>query len=111
MGFGGHEILDVKADRVTGVRINNPKTDQEQTVDCAGVFVAIGHVPNTGLFRGVLEMDAGGYLVPRRGAASTCRASLRRGDCADPVYRQRDHRGRFGMRGGDRSGARYLAGL
>src|SRR2546426_3330766 len=46
------EILDVKLDKVTGARLRNLKTRKEKVVDCAGVFVAIGHVPNTQLFKG-----------------------------------------------------------
>src|ERR1043165_877949 len=51
------EILDVKQDKVTGVRLHNLKTKKQTVVDCAGVFVAIGHVPNTQLFKGVIDMD------------------------------------------------------
>ena len=82
------EIHEVKEDRVTGVRVKNVKTGQEQKVDCAGVFVAIGHVPNTGLFRGVLEMDEGGYLTPKQGTALNVPGVFAAGDCADRVYRQ-----------------------
>ncbi len=82
------EILEVKEDRVTGVRVQHVKTGQEQKVDCAGVFVAIGHVPNTELFRGVLEMDEGGYLTPRHGTALNVPGVFAAGDCADRVYRQ-----------------------
>ena len=82
------EILEVKEDRVTGVRVKNVKTGQEQKVDCAGVFVAIGHVPNTELFRGVLEMDDGGYLTPKSGTALNVPGVFAAGDCADRVYRQ-----------------------
>ena len=45
------EVLDVKEDKVTGVRVKNLKTDSERIIDCAGVFVAIGHTPNTQIFR------------------------------------------------------------
>ena len=82
------EILEVKEDRVTGVRVRQVKTGQEQKLDCAGVFVAIGHVPNTDLFRGVLEMDEGGYLTPRHGTALNVPGVFAAGDCADRVYRQ-----------------------
>jgi thioredoxin reductase (NADPH) len=82
------EIYEVKEDRVTGVRVKNVKTGQEQRVDCAGVFVAIGHVPNTELFRGVLEMDEGGYLTPKLGTALNVPGVFAAGDCADRVYRQ-----------------------
>src|SRR6266446_8826 len=59
------EILDVKQDKVTGVRLKNVKTGTESVMDCAGVFVAVGHVPNTQLFMGLIDMDENGYIVPK----------------------------------------------
>src|SRR6202034_3097762 len=58
------EVLDVKLDKVTGVRLKNLKTKAESVLDCAGVFVAIGLVPNTHLFKGVINMDENGYIIP-----------------------------------------------
>jgi thioredoxin reductase (NADPH) len=54
------EILDVAKDEVTGVRVRDTVTGAETTMDCAGVFIAIGLVPNTGLFKGVIDMDESG---------------------------------------------------
>src|ERR1035437_6938318 len=51
------EILGLKEDKVTGVRLKNVKTGSASVVDCAGVFVAIGHIPNTHLFKDVIDMD------------------------------------------------------
>ncbi|PYM15778.1 MAG: thioredoxin-disulfide reductase [Verrucomicrobia bacterium] len=82
------EILDVKQDKVTGVRLKNVKTNQESVVDCAGVFVAIGHVPNTRLFKGVIDMDEGGYIIPKRGMETSVAGVFVAGDCSDRVYRQ-----------------------
>jgi thioredoxin reductase (NADPH) len=104
------EILEVKEDRVTGVRLKNVKSNEEQKVDCAGVFVAIGHVPNTELFRGVLEMDEGGYLRPRSGAAMNIRGVYAAGDCADRVYRQAITAAGMGCAAAIEA-ERYLAGL
>src|SRR5437868_4502608 len=59
------EVMDVKQDKVTGVRLKNLKTDAENVLDCAGVFVAIGHVPSTQIFRGVIDMDETGYIIPK----------------------------------------------
>src|SRR5207247_3954015 len=61
------EVLDVKQDKVTGVRLKNVKTQKESLIPCAGVFVAIGHLPNTQLFKGVIDMDENGYIIPRKG--------------------------------------------
>jgi thioredoxin reductase (NADPH) len=82
------EVLEVKQDRVTGVRLRNLKTNVESELDCAGVFVAIGHVPNTQIFKGVLDMDEQGYLIPKRGTATNVPGVFVAGDCADRVYRQ-----------------------
>jgi thioredoxin reductase (NADPH) len=82
------EVLDVKQDKVTGVRLKNLKTGAESMLDCAGVFVAIGHVPNTEIFKGQIERDANGYLVPQHGTMTNVPGVFVAGDCADRVYRQ-----------------------
>ncbi|HEX3721131.1 MAG TPA: thioredoxin-disulfide reductase [Verrucomicrobiae bacterium] len=82
------EILDVKLDKVTGVRLRNLKSGTESMLACAGVFVAIGHVPNTQLFKGVIHMDENGYIIPKKGTATNVPGVFVAGDCADHVYRQ-----------------------
>ena len=82
------EVLDVKQDKVTGVQLKNLKTGAQSALDCAGVFVAIGHVPNTQLFKGVIDMDEAGYIIPRRGTATNVPGVFVAGDCADRIYRQ-----------------------
>lgn len=82
------EVLDMQQDKVTAVRVKNLKTNAETLLDCAGVFVAIGHVPNTELFKGVLEMDEHGYFVPKNGVTTRLPGVFVAGDCADRVYRQ-----------------------
>jgi thioredoxin reductase (NADPH) len=82
------EVLDVAQDKVTAVRVRNVKTGVESTIDCAGVFVAIGHLPSTQLFKGVIEMDAEGYIKPVRGASTNVPGVFVAGDCSDRVYRQ-----------------------
>src|SRR5439155_11581263 len=64
------DVLEVKQDKVTGVRVKNVKTHGESVVDCAGVFVAIGHLPNTQIFKGVINMDENGYIIPKNGAST-----------------------------------------
>ena len=82
------EILDARLEKVTGVRLKNLNTDEERVLDCAGVFVAIGHVPNTQLFKGQIEMDRNGYVVPKRGSETSVSGVFVAGDCSDHVYRQ-----------------------
>ncbi|MCP5517484.1 MAG: thioredoxin-disulfide reductase [Verrucomicrobiales bacterium] len=82
------DILDVAQEKVTGVRVKNVKTGEETLIECAGVFIAIGHVPNTEVFQGKIEMDENGYVKPRQGAATNVPGVFVAGDCADHVYRQ-----------------------
>jgi thioredoxin reductase (NADPH) len=82
------EILDPKQNKVAAVRLQNIKTKAETLLPCAGVFVAVGHVPNTHLFKGVLHMDESGYIIPKKGAATNIPGVFVAGDCADRVYRQ-----------------------
>ena len=82
------DVLDVKQDKVTGVRLKNLKTNAETTLDAAGVFVAIGHVPNTQLFKGIINMDDAGYIIPKRGTETNVPGVFVAGDCSDRVYRQ-----------------------
>src|SRR5579864_5406659 len=82
------EVLDVKQDKVTGVRVKNVKTNSETVVDCTGLFVAIGHVPSTQLFKGAINMDEAGYIIPVKGAATNVPGVFVAGDCADRIYRQ-----------------------
>jgi len=82
------EILDVQQDKVTGVKLKNLKTGAESVLDCAGVFIAIGHGPNTETFKGQIAMDANGFIVPKHGTMTSVSGVFVAGDCADHVYRQ-----------------------
>jgi thioredoxin reductase (NADPH) len=82
------DVLDVKQDKVTGVRLKNLKTEKETDLEAAGLFVAIGHIPNTQIFRGAIDMDEVGYIIPKRGTATNVPGVFVAGDCADRVYRQ-----------------------
>ncbi len=82
------EVLDVQQDKVTGVRVKNVKTNVESVIDCAGVFVAIGHLPNTQIFKGQIDLDENGYVIPKQGASTNVPGVFVAGDCADHVYRQ-----------------------
>jgi thioredoxin reductase (NADPH) len=83
------EILGTKETGVTGVRLRNLKTQEERLFPTEGVFVAIGHKPNTDLFRGQLDMDEVGYIKTReRSTATNIPGVFACGDAQDSVYRQ-----------------------
>jgi len=73
---------------VTGVKLKNLKTGVETVLNCAGVFIAIGHSPNTAIFKGQIEMDTNGFIVPKHGTMTNVPGVFVAGDCADHVYRQ-----------------------
>ena len=75
-------------DLVTGVRLKNIVTGAFTELACAGVFVAIGHRPNTDLFKGQLEMDEKGYVLTSRGTATSVAGLFAAGDVQDTKYRQ-----------------------
>lgn len=84
------EIIGTEAEGVNGIKINLSKTKETQTIHCKGVFIAIGHEPNTKPFEGILSLDNDGYLLTTQG--STVRTEIPgvyvAGDCSDHVYRQ-----------------------
>jgi len=82
------EVLDVKQDKVTGVKLKNLKTGAESVLDCAGVFIAVGHGPNTEIFKGQIELGENGYIVPQKGTMTNVAGVFVAGDCSDHVYRQ-----------------------
>ncbi|MSR42499.1 MAG: thioredoxin-disulfide reductase [Pedosphaera sp.] len=82
------EVLDLQQGKVTGVKLKNLKTNAERVLPCAGVFVAIGHVPNTQLFKGVIDMNEGGYIHRKQGSETNVQGVFVAGDCSDHVYRQ-----------------------
>jgi thioredoxin reductase (NADPH) len=82
-------ILGGEGRGVTGAEVRNVKTGERSEVACGGIFMAIGHDPNTAAFRGQLDMDAQGYLLTREGTTATSVPGVfAAGDVADPRYRQ-----------------------
>jgi thioredoxin reductase (NADPH) len=82
------EVLDVQQGKVTGVKLKNLETGAETLLPCAGVFIAIGHVPNTTIFKGRITTDENGFIVPKQGTMTNVPGVFVAGDCADHVYRQ-----------------------
>jgi thioredoxin reductase (NADPH) len=89
-----HVLDEILGDEtgVTGMRIKNVQNQSSKEFDLEGVFIAIGHTPNTGIFEGQLEMR-GGYIIVRGGldgnaTETSVRGVFAAGDVADPVYRQ-----------------------
>jgi thioredoxin reductase (NADPH) len=86
---GVEEILGNPEQGVTGVRLKDSTTSEERVFNCEGVFVAIGHKPNTDLFQGQLDMDAVGYLqTSGHSTATNVPGVFACGDVQDSVYRQ-----------------------
>ena len=82
------EILPHPNGHVGSVRLRNPETNATRDLELDGVFVAIGHDPNTGVFRGKLEMDPNGYLISLNGSKTTVPGVFVAGDVQDHRYRQ-----------------------
>jgi thioredoxin reductase (NADPH) len=83
------EIVEILGDKkVEGVKIKNNKTGGESVIDCAGVFVAIGHSPNTEIFKGQVDLDEKGYIVPKQNTMTSRAGIFAAGDVVDHRYRQ-----------------------
>ncbi|MBM3736447.1 MAG: thioredoxin-disulfide reductase [Acidobacteria bacterium] len=82
------EVLDVSKGTVTGARLRNLKTGETWVRDVDGFFVAIGHIPNTKVFNGQIEVDADGYIVSKGGSRTSVEGVFHAGDVQDRTYRQ-----------------------
>jgi thioredoxin reductase (NADPH) len=82
------DVYDVSKGIVTGVRLMNTSNGEAWDRDVDGLFIAIGHIPNTSPFRGQIETDAEGYIVSKGGAKTNLKGVFHAGDVQDRVYRQ-----------------------
>lgn len=83
------EVGDILGEEaVTGIRVHHPATGEEQVLPVQGVFLAIGHRPNTDLFQGMLQFDAEGYILSAERTMTRIAGVFAAGDVADPHYRQ-----------------------
>jgi thioredoxin reductase (NADPH) len=82
------EISDVSKGGVENMTLRNAETNQASTLPVSGIFIAIGHVPNTKVFRGKLDMDENGYLITRYGSQTKIPGVFAAGDVQDHHYRQ-----------------------
>jgi thioredoxin reductase (NADPH) len=82
------DVKDVSRGHVTGVVVRDLKTHQTRELPLEGLFIAIGHTPNTALFRGQLQLDDNGYIVTHSGTKTSVPGVFAAGDVQDHVYRQ-----------------------
>ena len=82
------EVYDVEKGVVTGVKLRSVATGESWAQEVDGLFVAIGHIPNTAVFRGQIETDEDGYVVSKGGARTSVAGVFHAGDVQDRVYRQ-----------------------
>ena len=82
------DVLDISKQFVESVRVRHANNGEVKLVPAHGVFIAIGHEPNTKVFSGKIEMDAAGYLVPKKGTMASVEGVFLAGDVQDHVYRQ-----------------------
>jgi thioredoxin reductase (NADPH) len=82
------KVNDVVKGEVTSLTVRNLKTGALTDLAVDGLFIAIGHTPNTGLFKGQLQLDANGYIVTHSGSKTSVPGVFAAGDVQDHVYRQ-----------------------
>jgi thioredoxin reductase (NADPH) len=90
ISFKWNSIVDniIGDKKVEGVIIKDLKTGEKNKIDCQGVFIAIGHKPNTDLFKGQIELDESGYIVVRNNTETNIKGVFAAGDVCDSRYKQ-----------------------
>jgi thioredoxin reductase (NADPH) len=84
------EVLADEKGFTKGILVKDVKTGEEREIPCKGVFIAIGHIPNTDFVDGMLDRDGDGYILPEAGSQvkTKLKGFYAAGDCVDHVYRQ-----------------------
>ncbi len=82
------DILDPDQTEVTGVRLQNVKTGEESFKPLSGVFIGIGHSPNTAIFKGQIDLNESGYIITHEGSKTNIPGVFAAGDVQDHIYRQ-----------------------
>src|SRR6516164_6395528 len=82
------EVMEPSEHKVTGARLRNNKTDEVWVQEVDGFFLAIGHIPNTKVFKGQIETDGEGYIISKGGARTNITGVFHAGDVQDRTYRQ-----------------------
>ena len=88
MNTAVEDVYDIKQNIVTAVRLRNLVTGETWEREVDGLFVAIGHIPNTKVFKGQLDLDPDGYLLSHGGARTNIPGVFHAGDVQDRIYRQ-----------------------
>jgi len=82
------EIHDVQKNTVTGASLKNIKTEEVTLKKCDGIFIGLGHIPNTEFLDNQLELDENGFIITRDGSKTSMPGVFAAGDVSDPVYKQ-----------------------
>ena len=82
------EIHDVQKNTVTGASLKNVKTEEVTLKKCDGIFIGLGHIPNTEFLDNQLELDENGFIITRDGSKTSMPGVFAAGDVSDPVYKQ-----------------------
>ena len=88
LGYEVDDIKDTGKGEVTAMVVHSNQTGERKEIPVSGVFVAIGHTPNTSLFRGQIELDQNGYIMTHDGAKTSVAGVFACGDVQDHIYRQ-----------------------
>ncbi|MCB1214396.1 MAG: thioredoxin-disulfide reductase [Deltaproteobacteria bacterium] len=81
-------IDDLQAGKVTQAHLQNTQTGEKSSLEVEGIFIAIGHIPNSQAFQGQIDTDDNGYILVKQGTHTSSPGVFAAGDCVDHVYRQ-----------------------